>query len=394
VKPLKIHFLHTHPIQYHSPLFDRMHQDERIDLKVYYCSDYGLSIDGQRYHPEFGTLPNWDVDLVGQHPHHILKNYAFKKGIFKGFFGLMNFGLIRELYRDKPDVLVINGWNYFTLIFAMLCCKVLGISNYLRGDNTLNFDLKLSTPKLKLKRLILGSFLFRCYARICYVGENNKAFFKAYGVNESKLIHLPHAIDNERFRNYFVAHRTRKEQLKQQLKISGSFNLLFVGRLHESKCVIDLLRVMNLVDKEIHLLIVGDGLQYEQLNNYIQTHKLRNCHLLGFKNQKEIMSYYLVADTFVLPSNYLETWGLVVNEAMNFNLPVLLSDEVGCAPDLCTTENGYIFQNGDINTLADKITYLYKNPNIAKIMGIKSGELIPDYSYDSIIERLVTSINN
>jgi glycosyltransferase involved in cell wall biosynthesis len=39
-------------------------------------------------------------------------------------------------------------------------------------------------------------------------------------------------------------------------------------------------------------------------------------------------------DIFVLPSKLHETWGLVVNEAMNFGLPVIVSDKVGCGEDL------------------------------------------------------------
>ena len=104
------------------------------------------------------------------------------------------------------------------------------------------------------------------------------------------------------------------------------------------------------------------------------------------------MDYYLIADAFVLPSNYLETWGLVVNEAMNFNLPLILSDKVGCAPDLCTSKNGYIYEMGDVKTLSSHIDFLSKNPNIAKEMGEESGNLIKYYSYDTIVKNLIQSL--
>ena len=173
----KIAFLQSHPIQYHSPLYDRLEQHDEVDFKIYYCSDYGLSTDGKRYHPEFGELPNWDVNLVKGHTYEILKNNAIKKGIFNGFFGLMNFSIYKKLKKDRPEVLVINGWNYFTLVWAIFCCKLLGIKTYLRGDNTLSFDNKLSPFKKYIKHVVYSNLLFPLYTKVCYVGENNKDFF-------------------------------------------------------------------------------------------------------------------------------------------------------------------------------------------------------------------------
>lgn len=390
----KISFLQSHPIQYYSPLYDQLAKNKEVEFKIYYCSDYGLSKDGKRYHPEFGELPNWNLDLVEGHNHDILTNKSFKKGLFKGFFGLMNFSIYSKLKKDKPDILVVVGWNYFTLIWAVLCCKLVGVKIYLRGDNTLNFDDKLSPIKRKFKRFSYSNILFPLYSKICYVGENNRSFFQAYGVPDKKLVKLPHAIDNQRFLNYYKDHKNNVAEIKEELSLPKKFSLLYVGRLHKSKHVIDAIKAVEDFENELNFIIVGDGLIREELENYIAENQLNHVQIVGFKNQQEILNYYLVADALVLPSNYLETWGLVVNEAMNFNLPVILSNKVGCAPDLGTDKNGYIFGLGDVNLLASKINHLIKNPNIAKQMGVESGELIKGYSYQAIIENLIESLTH
>ena len=51
---------------------------------------------------------------------------------------------------------------------------------------------------------------------------------------------------------------------------------------------------------------------------------------------REAPRAYAAADVFVLPSKLHETWGLVVNEAMNFALPVIVSHKVGCAADIAS----------------------------------------------------------
>jgi glycosyltransferase involved in cell wall biosynthesis len=75
----------------------------------------------------------------------------------------------------------------------------------------------------------------------------------------------------------------------------------------------------------------------------------------GFLNQREISQAYVAADCLVLPSDYGETWGLVVNEALASGLPCLVSEACGCAEDLSICDT---FALGDIETLASRLVRL------------------------------------
>ena len=67
-----------------------------------------------------------------------------------------------------------------------------------------------------------------------------------------------------------------------------------------------------------------------------------------FQNQSRMPVVYRTGDLFVLPSIREETWGLAVNEALASGRPVLISDRVGCAPDVVIDgENGWVFPAGD-----------------------------------------------
>src|SRR3990172_7079616 len=82
----------------------------------------------------------------------------------------------------------------------------------------------------------------------------------------------------------------------------------------------------------------------------------RGVRIAGFLNQSELPAAYAAADVFVLPSAFHETWGLVVNEAMNFDLPVVVSDKVGCGADLIEPgRNGFIVPHDDTAQLAEAI---------------------------------------
>jgi len=60
----------------------------------------------------------------------------------------------------------------------------------------------------------------------------------------------------------------------------------------------------------------------------------------------------------ILPS-YREPWGLVVNEALSFGCPVVVSDICGCVPELVIDGvTGYSFRAGDVGALAQAMSKL------------------------------------
>ncbi len=85
-------------------------------------------------------------------------------------------------------------------------------------------------------------------------------------------------------------------------------------------------------------------------------------HVAGFQNQTELPAWYAAADVLVLPSDGGETWGLVVNEALACGTPAVVSDAVGCAPDLALDRDpgrtGAVFAVGDPAALADAVERL------------------------------------
>src|SRR5206468_8843170 len=80
-----------------------------------------------------------------------------------------------------------------------------------------------------------------------------------------------------------------------------------------------------------------------------------------FLNQTEISRAYVAADVLVLPSDYAETWGLVVNEAMASSLPSIISDHCGCAEDLGEITPNAVYKCGDTEELANRIVRFRNN---------------------------------
>ncbi|MDH6072980.1 glycosyltransferase [Chrysosporum ovalisporum CS-1034] len=110
------------------------------------------------------------------------------------------------------------------------------------------------------------------------------------------------------------------------------------------------------IQKQLLVLFLGNGKLKSQLQQQADILPHTQVHFLGFQNQRQLSNYYHAADMVILPSRYSETWGLVVNEALHHGLPCIVSQSVGCAPDLVKPGvTGDIFVTDDASSLAQTI---------------------------------------
>ena len=167
--------------------------------------------------------------------------------------------------------------------------------------------------------------------------------------------------------------------------------ILYSGRLIQEKSLFDLIDAFKLVqDPNKKLAIVGDGQLRKELEDYSAARCPDSNEFFGFKNRQEIMKFHAIADALVLPSKQ-ETWGIVVNEAMCFGLPILVSDQVGASEDMvCDGDNGFVFPHGDIDALAMKLQSLSDLGNQGrKAMGDSSLRIVTRWIDRDLLGGLV-----
>ncbi|MEQ9923115.1 glycosyl transferase [Pectobacterium brasiliense] len=126
---------------------------------------------------------------------------------------------------------------------------------------------------------------------------------------------------------------------------------LYVGRLSEEKGL-DFLLDFFCQQPELSLTIVGDGPQRESLERKAG----ENIQFKGYVNNSELNSIFVEHDVFIFPSTS-EPWGLVVEEALVYGLPVICSDKVGCGQDLVEAyKAGIIFSANNTASLSNAIS--------------------------------------
>ncbi|RUM39815.1 MAG: hypothetical protein DSY70_04870, partial [Desulfobulbus sp.] len=127
---MKIAIFAPHPIQYHIPWFQELSQRAGYDVRVYFAS----LPDAAKQGTDFGVAFNWDIPLFEGYAFEVLDNWHKSPGI-KGFFSSWVRGLAKVLRKDRPDVVILTGWQIFPLLQALFCAFMLRIPRIVRAES-------------------------------------------------------------------------------------------------------------------------------------------------------------------------------------------------------------------------------------------------------------------
>lgn len=387
----RLAILATHPIQYHSPWFRALASSTEVDPEVLYCHE---ARSNEQSDAGFGVEFNWDTSLLDGYRYRFLDNVA-KRPTVAGFWGLDTPSIAKLIKRENYDAVLINGWHYKSAWQAMRACWKSKTPVMVRSDSHLHSARRLTTRVAK--KAIYNWFIPRIDACLP-VGTWSYEYFTHYGARDENIFVVPHTIDDERFRREAEQLRLQRTELRKEFGLAtDSTVFLFVGKFLDRKrprVFADAVAQAAKICPTVEGLMTGDGPLKASCEEFVNVH-LAPVRFSGFLNQSEITRAYVAADALILPSDARETWGLVVNEAMTCGLPCLVSDQVGCGPDLIVNdETGNVFQSESTSYLVDLILRYARNPNLLVNMGQQAKEKISNYSMDRVVSSTMTAIES
>lgn len=156
----------------------------------------------------------------------------------------------------------------------------------------------------------------------------------------------------------------------EKVKKEYQKRFLYVGRLSRVKNLETLVKVFNDLSNH-HLTIIGDGEEKE----YLQSIANQNISFKPPIENSKLQIEFLNHDIFILPS-ISETWGLVVEEALYFGQPVMVSKNCGSMELVKNEVNGYVFEPMDMEEIKNLIL------NINDVAYQKFVEGVGEFSVD------------
>ncbi|ANM29057.1 hypothetical protein ABI59_04795 [Acidobacteria bacterium Mor1] len=390
----------THPIQVQVPLFRCLARQPDIDLHVFYANDDNVR---PTYSPQFGVTMAWDVPLLEGYPYTVLgnratmSNSAAEPGLLRRML-VFNAPEIRDRLREaRFDALLVPGYARLFYLQAMEGARRSGTAILFRGNNR---D-ETGDPRPLLKRTARRLALRRVYGRIdafLSIGKYMRRHFHEFGVDDSRIFDTPYCIDDALFEDQRARFLPQRDTIREELGIPPeALVLLYSGKISSQKAPLLLAEALEILGPcpDLHLIVMGDGPLRGELEQAARPLLGPRLHMLGFVNQSAVGRYHAASDCLVLCSDRGESWGLVVNEAMTFGRPALVSDGVGCRDDLVQHgRTGFVFPRGDAGKLAGHLRDLLTDRGLAARMGREARELIAGYSVERNVEGIRAALES
>ena len=351
-RALRVAVLATHPIQYQAPLWRALALRPDLKLHVFFGSD--ISVRGYR-DEGFGVKVQWDVPLLAGYEHTFLSQDLALHRI--SFWEPWAKNLRKHLHVFSPDVVLLTAYNSVFWIGALLQARLLGLPVVLRHEAS-DAASSRSSCKAFVRDLALRGF-YSQIARFAAIGTEARQHLGRLGIPADRIGWAPYCVDSVQVEAQVSQWLPRRDELRAKLGIgAGDVALIFSGKLISKKqplLILDAIEGLSPSRRQrIHLIVMGDGELRADVERKGRQVLGARFHQAGFVNQSEMGQWYAAADCLVLPSKKGagETWGLVVNEALQFGLPAVVSDGVGCHPDLVGPATGRVFRSGSADDLA------------------------------------------
>ena len=382
--PPRLAILASHPIQYQVPLFRALTNSRRVDLEVLFLSEFGVE---PTFDPGFGRVIRFDVPLTEGFAHHFVPKLGPADKINPPL-GLVNPSLVRHLRSGKYDAVMVQGYAQVSDWIAFASAATSDVRLLLRGDSLDPSAAEEASWRWRLKHRMLAPVVRRADACLV-IGQRNAEFYRRMGARPDQMVSAPYSVDNTYFAEGGAVGRQGRRTRLEELGLDPEIPVvLFAAKLIPCKRVLDLVAAMDHLGSAVSLVVIGDGAQREAVARLAA--QRRWMRALGFVNQGELSAWYGASDIVVLPSDQ-EKWGLTINEAMAAGAVPVVSDAVGCAPDLVADGAGRVFPVGDIEALARALNDLLE-PITLNAARAESLDRISRYGLDATVAGIETAV--
>lgn len=230
------------------------------------------------------------------------------------------------------------------------------------------------------RRLKLYNYLdrkvLRLANRIIAVSEDLRSMLITEGIAEDRISVLPNAVpvpENDSGRHRF------RTDVRDELDVADDELVVgYLGRLSEEKGIRFLVEAVSLLIREtdfnLRLLIVGDGPEYQELQDLAEALGLSDrVALVGF--QAEPQRWLSAFDIFALPS-LTEGTPMALLEAMAAQRPIVATN-VGGVPDVVTDgEDGLLVAPGDARGLAEALRRVTHDSGLGERLAAKAADTV------------------
>lgn len=323
---------------------------------------------------------SWDQIDAREFECHLLN------GIPIGAENAFSLKIYSILKKNKDSLFVFANPTTPTGILGIFICKLFNIPYILQSEGGLAKNGV--GLKEKIKKIILSG------ASLYLSGmKPDNDYFIAYGAPVELVKQYCFASFHDSDIPSKIILGEEKDEIKKQLCIPYKKIILYVGRMLPIKGVDVLLNAFYGFNDEVGLYLVGGGMT-DEYKAIIKEKRIKNCHFIPHLQLEELKNYYRIADVFVLPTRS-DTWGLVINEAMIYGLPIVTTKSCVAGLELIDDSvNGYLVNSEDYEAMKNRIAKLLADNNACREIGIRNFDKIHCYTFENMASQIYEHLEN
>jgi glycosyltransferase involved in cell wall biosynthesis len=343
------------PTPYKTDLWNTFADSQAVGVQVVYTERKNWAPDGGH---DYQKWPAY------RHAHTVLKGQGLR-GKLKAARHTF-----ARVWREPLDLVCIAGYVHIATVAAIAAAVLRGRRFVVHADV---FNIQRPTGRFGLIKWAvregLRSLIFWRGDGVLVCGRRGIESAILAGCPRRKIVDFPYVIDVARMKRdepQDVSPSCRRDMDR------GLLVVFFSGRMIPRKGLPTLLEAMARLksDPSWVLWIEGDGPGLEAYRQLAQTHGLSDrCHFLGFC-QFDLHSWLIRhADVVVVPS-LEDSWGIVVDEGLQFGKAVISSDATGSGYDrIQDGRNGLLFAAGDVAALHALVGKLIRDAEARRALG-------------------------
>lgn len=373
-KSKKIILLHCFPTPYRNHLFESLQREaekRKINFEVHFFEKTNKS------------RPNWVFNSHSLKYKHTFWKPIFKKGTVLHF----NFGLLRHIFQEKPDLIISGGvWSSINSILLILYTRL----TFVAWDETNRFDFGSQRKTLKpIKRFLVNKLTY-----FAVPGRESVLFYADLLTKQSferkVFMQLPNLVDESLFSSVTDAAVIARVCQKYRIGLDQKI-IYWPARFIKDKGIENFIQFLDRDQLQGWLLIlVGHGPLQSQIEDLVAKRGIQS-HVLMLKSlpYDEAIHFYKIADLLIMPS-ISDSNPLSVIEAIHSSLPILISNRVGNIHEVLKNGiNGVSVDPFNRESVKSGINIMFrKSKEELKEMGKKSKELAnANFNTSKVITR-------
>lgn len=280
--------------------------------------------------------------------------------------------IISHINKNTYDLIIIGVYSTISQIIAQIYMRFRNINYIISSDGGL------IKKENKLIYRIKKFFISSASAWLS-TGEITNRYLIYYGAKKNKIYKYPFtSLKKDDILDAPIDY-SEKIRIREKLNIDSKKMIISVGQFIHRKGYDILLKSCQEVS-DTNLYIIG-GKPTQEYLEIKEKYRLNNVYFLDFMKKEDLAKYYKAADFFVLPTRE-DIWGLVINEAMSYGLPIITTNKCVAGLEMVTLENGIIINSNNVKELVNAIKKIFISD--LELMSKKSIQVSKQYTIENM----------